>query len=421
MTMELRNSSAFRIATIIGVVVIITETQWSYEFSRITVSFFAVALASLLALPALPRRAYLVSPIALFFVGLVIASTSWSDSPNSASQNSLFVVAALYCATLIGSTSSAREIAWGIALGQFAILLASVVVVLTDPAAALVGGPYENGALKGVFGHRNLFAFFMLLGLAASLTLIRESITSTLVKLSLAASFLVAIVMSSSATAILVAAINIAAVLVVLALRWIPAKRRGRIALGAGLGVLVLSVLVLVNIGTILEGLGRDRTLTYRTVIWDVVGKWVGQRPLLGYGWESAWDTTRTPGREITTELALKINHSHSIYVELWLVLGFVGVAAVAIGLLVALAYSTAGSVFGADGSSLLWLNLTLVLAVHGVSETMLVRPPGLLLFFLLLARSVNDGGFRTPVTRFLCLAITARGGRPPEIWRHAR
>lgn len=414
---ELRGSGIFRIAVIATSVVVITETQWSYEFSRISLAFFTVAIASALVLPSLPRRIYLISPIALALTALAVVSSSWSADADRALENSLYVVAALYSATLIASTARTNEIAWGIALGQLVILAASLALLALDPAAVLVTGEYENGSFRGVFGHRNLFAFFMLIGLAASLAIPGRGVIGVVFRIVVSGSFFTAIVASASRTTIVLAAAVIAASILVSVLRVIPLPRRLPISAAiAGIGV-VLIVVFVANVERAVGLLGRDGTLSGRTVIWERSFELIARQPVLGYGWDSVWGSA-APGSEINAGSTYPVNHAHSIYVEMWLTLGLVGLALLVLGLLVALAYSTAGALFG-DGSSLLWLNLALVLAIHGLTETMLVRPAGLLLFLLLLARAVNDGGRPSPVTRILCLAICVRGGRPQEIWRH--
>jgi O-antigen ligase len=77
--------------------------------------------------------------------------------------------------------------------------------------------------------------------------------------------------------------------------------------------------------------LGRDDpgsigTFTGRTDIWEDVGPYIRESPILGYGYEGFW----TPARinKISDELEWGVGSSHSTYIDYLLTLGIVGLAA---------------------------------------------------------------------------------------------
>ncbi len=105
--------------------------------------------------------------------------------------------------------------------------------------------------------------------------------------------------------------------------RWVVHALVGVVVLGA------FSILFL-DIGSgSLEALGRDPTLTGRTVIWDLVVGLTGNR-MLGAGFESFW----LPGwrRDIIWEKYWwHPNEAHNGYIEIFLNLGWIGVVLMAI------------------------------------------------------------------------------------------
>lgn len=77
--------------------------------------------------------------------------------------------------------------------------------------------------------------------------------------------------------------------------------------------------------------LGRDdadrtESLNGRTMIWEDVGYYIRQHPILGYGYNGFWTPTHIS--EISDEEGQGIASSHSTYLEYFLTLGIVGLAA---------------------------------------------------------------------------------------------
>jgi O-antigen ligase len=81
--------------------------------------------------------------------------------------------------------------------------------------------------------------------------------------------------------------------------------------------------------------LGKDPTITSRTVIWELVMEWVADRPLLGYGYQAFW--VGSPAEAIWAQMTWKPTHAHNGFLELWLDLGLVGLALFLFGVALAL------------------------------------------------------------------------------------
>jgi O-antigen ligase len=96
------------------------------------------------------------------------------------------------------------------------------------------------------------------------------------------------------------------------------------------LGVLALCDGTLDISGTILEALGRNRTLTGRTAVWESVGK-QGTDPIFGFGFCSFWESPK--GQNVFDELT-QMTEAHNGYLEIYLDGGIVGLGFMAIMLL---------------------------------------------------------------------------------------
>src|ERR1700682_99208 len=99
-------------------------------------------------------------------------------------------------------------------------------------------------------------------------------------------------------------------------------------ALGGACSVLFL------NVGSgVLEYLGRDAPLPGRTAIWHAALS-LGQSPLLGTGFESFWVGPRY--EQMAALVGMDLKQSHNGYIEIYLNLGWIGVALLALVLITA-------------------------------------------------------------------------------------
>ena len=84
----------------------------------------------------------------------------------------------------------------------------------------------------------------------------------------------------------------------------------------------------------ILEALGKDPSLTGRTLIWEALMRKVAERPWTGYGFSAFWGVDSIPAREIRLETQWPVPSAHNGWIDLLVQLGWPG--AVAVGTLMA-------------------------------------------------------------------------------------
>lgn len=85
----------------------------------------------------------------------------------------------------------------------------------------------------------------------------------------------------------------------------------------------------------ILQALGKDPSLTGRTLIWEALMRKVAERPWTGYGFSAFWGVDSIPAREIRIETQWPVPSAHNGWIDLLVQLGWPG--AVAVGAIMAI------------------------------------------------------------------------------------
>jgi O-antigen ligase len=91
-------------------------------------------------------------------------------------------------------------------------------------------------------------------------------------------------------------------------------------------GLLILLTPLLVGgFEAILYALGRDPDLTGRVDLWQALWSMIMNRPLFGYGYSAFWIGSNAPAAEIRNDLGWSVGHSHNVWLQVWLDMGFIG------------------------------------------------------------------------------------------------
>lgn len=258
---------------------------------------------------------------------LALASAAWASYPSASLRRS----AALLGTTLFGLYFGARFtpeqqvrlLGWAYGL----IVVSCFVMALAFPAYG-INHTYHEGAWQGAFIHKNTHGKAMVVGLmlflvlAASLPRRRRWVA-----VAGAVGSAALIVLSRSVTAMVLSAC------LAMVYGLLRARRRldSTLVATAGLVVVVVggaAVLSLaVNAEAATTALGRDVTLTGRTVLWAVALQFIGEAPLLGHGYASFWLGPVGPSGAIWRMVGWEVPHAHNGMLDLALDLGIVGVA----------------------------------------------------------------------------------------------
>lgn len=141
--------------------------------------------------------------------------------------------------------------------------------------------------------------------------------------------------------------------------------------------------------GGLVGTLGRDPTLTGRTNIWHIVLS-VAHNPLVGVGYESFWLGTRLA--EVRRLANQAINESHNGYIEIYIALGWIGVAL--LGGIIATGYRKVIAALRADQqTATLSLALFLACVLYSLTEAGFRMDTPTWIFFLLSIMLASQAG----------------------------
>jgi len=360
------------------------------------------------ALPVAVRSA----PIWLL-LGYLFLSITWSSSPTDTFVRSL----ALLWATLFGLYAAIRlnvdDLIACTAVGLCAVLVLSLVFAACFPSQGFMPAPHE-GALRGIFSQKNTLARAAVWSTIALVMLRpRTRPRRVLRQLGIAISIL----------SLLWAASRTGSVILVFLLILAPALRLLRRSPLVAIPVTVVAVVVatgltlaaLGNRSALLELVGRDATLTGRTLVWAAVAQMISLRPLLGYGYGGFWRGWDGPSSRVWALGPWNPNDSHNGILDLLLDVGLVGLALFCC-VLVPFVLKAGARLRRSTEPGAAWPLIVLAgFLLYNLTESAILRPTNLM--WLLFCTAVfschrNVGGARPGPARSPAL-LPGRGGGP--------
>lgn len=255
---------------------------------------------------------------------LVLISASWSAEPRSTLSYGASLVAGLLFACACNRRLTVEQfighlrwsINWvtsaGLVLGLLGVGLAYHIDPLTR--ANVLG----TSLIKGIYAHKIYAGFYCSIGFY--LNVVCGGRRSWLWALLC----LIGVLGSGSSLGIASLAIGAMAWLIVKLL----SRRESRLPRFTVMIIGVLCVLGLVSamLTTALELLGRDATLTGRTMLWAWAIEFWSQRPILGWGYSGIFgDGATAPGSIIGQYSYYQAPHFHSAYLQALAELGLLG------------------------------------------------------------------------------------------------
>ncbi len=281
-----------------------------------------IVVVTLVLRPELIRLA-LQHWIILSWAGLACLSAIWSLNPSISLYHGLQLLMTILAGFLLALYADRSRI---LKLLFVALLLAALVSLAENvlrPGQAIGW----RGAWEGAFSHKNTLGEMMTLLAVTSLCLFLSGWQRVLA----AFGFVLAIgllIQSHSGTATL----SLLAVLAPLPL--LLSIRQGSGALSAALGLfftvmaVVLMLLVVTEFDPLafaLTGLGKDTTLSGRTLLWDFGLDAFLKRPVLGAGFKGFWEGDQATVQNLRFVIQSNLWFFHNNYIEVAVAFGIFG------------------------------------------------------------------------------------------------
>lgn len=315
-----------------------------------------------------------------FLTGFALLSYTWSLFPNV----TLFSIRDVLMMTSFGLYFAARfKLKDQVELIAFTLLLGaglSTIIALGIPSIGVhgIGGfdisqeAIHLGAWKGVYGHKNMLGSMMVLSSLAFFTLPKEN--SAIYKWGGFSFSIVLMLLSTSRTSLILFSLLILIMIFYKQFRW-----KGKISvIFLDIGILVLGCVALLVITywvELLTGLGRDPTLTGRTLIWGSALTRLIDRPLFGFGYGAFWAPTSRYALEASRALGTGWTppHGHNGFVDLVLDFGVIGLSLFVITYFTTFAQSLKQA-YATKNSEELWpLAFFIYLAMNNLTESCLL------------------------------------------------
>ena len=264
--------------------------------------------------------------VALF----AIVSTFWSVDPAKTFLRGGVVMGTTIFGVYLGSRYTTQEIQTILMRSFLGLVGLSLVVLIVAPSLVLDSS--HTGTFRGLTEHKNLLGEFMGQFLLLACTYHFRS----RFRFAKIATILLALVMLASArsgSALISTAAGLAVLPVLLLMRF----RKNQVMPLAAIGLVLFCGLMWfawTEFDSLLNLLGKDRTLTGRAEIWGMVEEMIARRPWLGYGYDAFWQGLHGPSFAIVAQEGWEVPHSHNGYLEALLGLGVVGMGIIGFALL---------------------------------------------------------------------------------------
>lgn len=256
-----------------------------------------------------------------------VLSALWSQYPSNSLRYGLQLTFTLMVAIIITGRISTATL----------MRLMFVVYGIGVLASIGFGRTGTGGAWLGVFGSKNAFAahiaVFMLIAVAVAADKTSPVYLRLLGLVGAAASGPL-LALAQSAGAILMVAPCIAIMLLTLLTTRLTGMQKVILAVFLAIGLAALALLILVAGDTlmaeVLEGSGKDTTLTGRTDLWATGLSYIAERPLQGLGYRSFWVIGFAPAEELWAMFDVPSGagfNFHNTYISNAVEIGLIGLA----------------------------------------------------------------------------------------------
>ena len=285
--------------------------------------YLLILLLTLRWLPKVIRMA-VFNPLLITCILWCGLSYIWSIHPDVTLRRSV----ALLMTTLFGLVLAARY-DWNELVQRLALvfLVTAVISLFLATLVPSLGQMQEihQGAWRGAWLEKNSFGVRMAMGLALMMCAFAMQPKRWWLWVPGGALCFGLVLMSTSKAALLAALVAICGFLVIRVFRRFPILRIP-VMYSVVIGVSVLMFLIIFMPDMMFEIIGKERTLTGRTDIWNALAAAIKEKPILGYGYGTFWQGLDGPSYWVRFSLEWGVPTAHNGWIETWLSAGLVAV-----------------------------------------------------------------------------------------------
>ena len=403
--------------------------HWPFNRSLKELGFDAACIAFILAIassarfPAIDRAAWLLADltmvvmlttwhsqfidaarknlILLSWPALATMSSLWSLTPGISQYHGVQLFATVLVGFLLSIFARLDRLVPLVFAAFFGSAILSAAFVLAVPSSGIA----EAGEWQGVYAHKNLMGSMMGLLVIAAACLFLEGWYRWLSGGAMLFAAML-LLLSRSGTAVVVLAVTLAAVPVSMIVR------KGMIAAGMAAGLALMAsaaaFIILEAYGfdlmqLVLRALGKDDTLTGRTLLWNIAIDAYESRPWSGFGYKAWWAVEETGAPFVKYITGSEAGSFHNTFLEVAVAFGHAGLLLLVLGLVAS--FIVALRAHFLDGRPIsLWPLLTVVyIALTCTAETMLFANHSMFQLLLVVATA--------SAARHISLQRAERGG----------
>jgi len=261
---------------------------------------------------------------------LAVTSSLWSTDPQVTLRAGVWLIASGLFAIYFVSRFPVREQLRLLGTVLALVLLLSLWFALFVPSLGVDPG-LHGGAWRGAFIHKNSLGRAMSIAVVVFILVgVRNPLIAPLAWVAAAAAG-VLVVLSKSGTAIAVTASLALLVPLQLLLR---TRRVPLFVVVAAFGIVLMSIGVFLasNWAASLALIGRDPSLSGRTLLWAAVARMIMEKPWLGYGTQAFWHGGHADYAAVWKVVGWAPPHAHNGFLDVMLDLGVIGTGLFLIG-----------------------------------------------------------------------------------------
>ena len=333
----------------------------------ILLSGYVITLSTILIYPRKAFRLVRKSPLIWILILWAALSILWSGSPDITFRRVIGILLTTLYTLVLYIRYPFQSFLRLLGVAFLIAILFSLLMVIFIPEWGIMSSIHE-GDWEGVFVNKNslgkvsIFALFFFASLF-SFSRNRNQLVLWACAIILG---IITLVGSHSVTALVVFGTMILGVFLIRAGRswgkaWPIFLMLTSVICG---GVLILTIQ---NSEVLFDALGRDTSLTGRVPLWDVLIP-MGLRQPLGFGYGAFWLGWEGPSAEVWSRLNWFLPNAHNGFLEIWLNLGWVGLA-LGIMLLGKIFFVNLPLALTGSKEAIFWLILCLIIITYNLVE----------------------------------------------------